>query len=63
MEQNGDAEEDDDWKYGPVGRFVMPIEEGTRVKAQRQPYQPTPAEVAQHELTHIPFREWCVCIV
>ena len=38
----------------------MPIEEGSKVKAQRQPYQPTPAEIAHHELTHIPFRDWCV---
>ena len=59
-EENGDAEKDDDWKFGPVGRFVMPVEEGSKVKAQRQPYQPTPAEVAHHELTHIPFRDWCV---
>ena len=45
------------------GLAVMPVEEGeesTKAKALRQPYQPTPEEIAEHELTHIPFRDWCV---
>ena len=29
------------------------------VRAVRDPGQPTLAEIAQHELTHLPFRPWC----
>jgi hypothetical protein len=33
--------------------------EGPAVRAARDPGQPTHAERALHELTHLPFRPWC----
>ena len=63
---NGDAGRDgaDENVKENVGRIIAPVEEavgeGTKPKPMRQPYQPTPAQIAEHELTHIPFRDWCV---
>ena len=36
------------------------IEEGQKAKQIRQPQQPTRQELEEHELTHVPFRDWCV---
>lgn len=36
------------------------VEEGQRAKPLPQPNQPTKAQIQEHELTHIPFRSWCV---
>ena len=38
-------------------------EEHERQRPIRDPGQPTPAEVAEHDLTHIPFRPWCPACV
>ena len=35
-------------------------EEGQQAKAIRAPNEPTKQEIEDHELTHIPFRDWCV---
>ena len=35
-------------------------EEGRVAKGMRSPVKPTRAEVEEHELTHIPFRDWCI---
>ncbi len=35
-------------------------EEGQQAKAIRAPHEPTQQEIEEHELTHIPFRDWCV---
>ena len=47
----------------------MPTEEedeqqsANKAKAMMQPVQPTPQEIQQHNLTHMPYRSWCpVCI-
>ena len=51
---------------GDARKEVMPVEEiedteeSTKAKAMRQPYQPTQREIDEHELTHIPFRDWCI---
>ena len=34
-------------------------EEAVEAKKLRDPGEPTQAERAQHELTHLPFRAWC----
>ena len=34
-------------------------EEGLIPKIKRRVTKPTPEEVEQHMVTHIPFREWC----
>ena len=34
-------------------------EEGQVAKRLRQPSEPTAIERANHELTHVPYREWC----
>ena len=53
--------EDDDWiTCGHCEEIIMPIEEGSKAKALRQPYQPTQEQIDGHELTHIPFRDWCI---
>lgn len=36
------------------------VEEGVKAKEIRQPHQPSRLEIEEHELTHVPFREWCV---
>ena len=60
----GEAKADGDTEDNKEAKGeVMPVEEveeGTKAKAMRQPYQLTPVEIAEHELTHIPFRDWCV---
>ena len=50
-------------------REEMPTEEedeqqsANKAKAMMQPVQPTPQEIQQHNLTHMPYRSWCpVCI-
>ena len=35
-------------------------EVGRKVKSAPVPREPTQAEVDEHELTHVPFRSWCV---
>ncbi len=34
-------------------------EEATAAKGIKKPIRPSQAEVEQHELTHLPFRDWC----
>ena len=36
-----------------------PHVEAQRAKQLRQPCKPTPQEVHEHELTHLPYRDWC----
>ena len=36
-----------------------PPHEAARPKALPDPRKPTPAEVREHELTHLPYRSWC----
>ena len=38
-------------------------EECHKAKAIRQPQEPTRQEIEEHELTHVPFREWCFSTV
>ena len=62
-EEQGMARGIGDARNDECQKEVMPveeIEEGTQAKAMRQPYQPTQKEIEDHELTHIPFRDWCV---
>ena len=34
-----------------------------RAKAATTPYMPTPQEVQEHNLTHLPYRNWCpICV-
>ena len=40
-----------------------PHVEAQRAKGLRQPRKPTPQEVHEHELTHLPYRDWCpICV-
>ena len=36
------------------------VEECHKANAIRQSQEPTRREIEEHELTHVPFREWCV---
>ena len=36
------------------------IEEGIAAKGIKSPKKPTQAQIDEHELTHWPFRDWCV---
>ena len=36
------------------------VEHGGKAKPIPQPRRPTRSEIEQHELTHIPYRSWCV---
>ena len=35
------------------------VDEAERLKPGRTPYAPTAAELEEHRLTHIPYRNWC----
>ncbi len=35
-------------------------EEGHKARGMPSPEQPTRQEVEEHELAHVPFRQWCV---
>ena len=37
--------------------------EATASKSLSQPPQPTPEEIANHRVSHIPFRSWCAACV
>ena len=37
-------------------------EEGLTPKAMRTPITPSKAELEAHELTHYPYREWCIFV-
>ena len=53
MEGDGEAEQEEFEAVEPEE------EEGRRPKAVTDPPQPSALEVAEHELTHWPFRSWC----
>ena len=37
--------------------------EAHRASGLRQPQQPTPQQIAEHNLTHLPYRNWCqICV-
>ena len=37
--------------------------EAHRARGLRQPQQPTPQQIADHNLTHLPYRNWCpICV-
>ena len=37
--------------------------EAHRARGLRQPHQPTPQQIAEHNLTHLPYRNWCpICV-
>ena len=37
--------------------------EAHRARGLRQPQQPTPRQIAEHNLTHLPHRNWCpICV-
>ena len=46
-------DEDDEYKEDGA-------EEGQQAKGIRDPQETTKQEIEDHELTHIPFRDWCV---
>ena len=38
-------------------------QQGTRAKAVQAPKQPTPQEILEHNVTHLPYRSWCpICV-
>ncbi len=42
---------------------TMQAESKRQVHEQKRPVQPTPQEVASHNLVHEPFQEWCeICV-
>ena len=34
-------------------------QQGTKAKAVQAPKQPTPQEILEHDVTHLPYRSWC----
>ena len=53
MEENEDIQDDDQEREGVVAQ-------GERSRPLPQPRLPSRREVQEHELTHIPYRSWCV---
>ena len=38
-------------------------QQGTKAKAAQAPKQPTPQEILEHTVTHLPYRSWCpICV-
>ena len=33
--------------------------EGENIRVKSRPYEPTKAEIEDHEIAHVPFRSWC----
>ena len=69
MEQEGGEDEQADVRSAGLGVAgeatdnadeLDESEEGLRAKPVWQPIQPTKKEIQEHELTHIPYRSWCV---
>ena len=52
------------WKYTGTYRMMIKRErvaaQGDRARPLPQPRLPSRQEVQEHELTHIPYRSWCV---
>ena len=42
-----------------VGQDQLPDEPARKVRSKNLPGEPTPEELHQHELTHLPPRSWC----
>ena len=43
-----------------IGEVVDDMEEDVKApKVAARPYQPTKAEIEAHEITHLPYRNWC----
>ena len=53
VEENEDIQDDDQEREGVVAQ-------GERARPLPQPRLPSRREVQEHELTHIPYRSWCV---
>ena len=53
VEENEDIQDDDQEREGVVAQ-------GERTRPLPQPRLPSRREVQEHELTHIPYRSWCV---
>ena len=47
---------DDDGEGGPA----IEGEEGHRARPRRHPTTPSQEEIDEHEMTHIPYRDWCL---
>ena len=59
------GEEDDACHANCVVSPVPAVEEEeTRIPAMRRaPREPTKSEIDEHNLTHLPFRSWCLCCI
>ena len=68
-EQAGQEEQDARAAQGGEdGEQAIDVEEGEGDEAQQpraapDPGRPTPSMIAEHDLTHIPYRTWCECCV
>ena len=68
---HSDGEEDEAQPFGEEPRQAEPAsgsaqpgrEEAQRARPLRAPPVPTPQMVAEHEVTHIPYRSWCPACV
>jgi hypothetical protein len=63
VEQAGDAEVAAGDAEVAAGDAEVAAEEARRPTMRRAPVEPTTQEIAEHNLTHLPFRSWCPCCV
>ena len=64
-DEDGEEEEDDDevLKFDEEVEKKAAVVDGRCVRKLADPRRPSQAEVDEHELTHIPYRNWCaVCV-
>jgi hypothetical protein len=54
-----DRDENKDDEYNAMQEYTEEIAEGRQPKVKKEVKEPSSAERAAHDLTHIPFRSWC----
>lgn len=59
-ERDAEFELEDGAGKGIDGSMHDEDEEATIRMAQRSPFKPTAEEIRQHNISHVPFRDWCV---
>ena len=55
VDGKSEDEGEEEYKCSPCGDFG----DGRKMRKMLNPCLPTRAEIDEHELTHLPFRNWC----
>ena len=59
----GEVDEEEVRSKGAMGERVRAERNDDMIKSMADPRKPTQKEVEAHEITHLPYRNWCpVCV-